>query len=93
MRTLGASRMQMVVVQLAEFLAIGVLSGFIATGGAIALAMVHSDKVVNVPYTFNIWIPLIGIGGGAGWRLPACWARARRRIQRRWRRFGRCMRI
>ena len=67
MRTLGASRKQMVVVQLAEFLAIGVLSGLIATGGAIALAMVLSDKVLNVPYTFNIWIPLIGIvGGGAG---------------------------
>ena len=67
MRTLGASRMQMLVVQLAEFLAIGVLSGLIATGGAIALAMVLSDKVLNVPYTFNIWVPLIGIvGGGAG---------------------------
>ena len=49
MRTLGASRKQMVVVQLAEFLAIGMLSGLIATGGAIALAMVLSDKVLNVP--------------------------------------------
>ena len=67
MRTLGASRKQMVVVQLAEFLAIGVLSGLIASGGAIALAVVLADKVLNVPYTFNIWIPLIGIvGGGAG---------------------------
>ena len=65
MRTLGASCKQMVVVQLAEFLAIGMLSGLIATGGAIALAMVLSDKVLNVPYTFNIWVPLIGIAGGA----------------------------
>ena len=41
-----------------------------APGGAMLqaiMAMVLSDKVLNVPYTFNIWIPLIGIvGGGAG---------------------------
>ena len=67
MRTLGASRRQMVVVQLAEFLAIGLLSGLIASAGALALAMVLSDKVLGVPYTFNPMIPLIGIvGGGLG---------------------------
>ena len=67
MRTLGASRRQMVVVQLAEFLAIGVLSGLIASAGAIILSMVLSDKVLNVPFSFNLWIPAIGVlGGGAG---------------------------
>ena len=67
MRTLGASRKQMIVVQLAEFLAIGLLSGLIASVGAMALAMVLSDKVLGVPYAFNIMIPLIGIiGGGIG---------------------------
>ena len=65
MRTLGANRRQMIVVQLAEFLAIGVLSGLIASGGAMVLAMVVSDKVLSVPYVINWWIPLIGIGGGA----------------------------
>jgi putative ABC transport system permease protein len=65
MRTLGASRKQMVVVQLAEFLAIGVLSGLIASAGAMILSMVLSDKVLNVPYVINWWIPLIGVGGGA----------------------------
>lgn len=67
MRTLGANRRQLVVVQLAEFLAIGLLSGLIASGGALALASVLSDKVLGVPYSVNFWIPVIGIfGGGIG---------------------------
>jgi putative ABC transport system permease protein len=65
MRTLGANRRQMIVVQLAEFLAIGALAGLIAAAGAMALAWVLSDRVLNVPYVTNWWIPLIGIGGGA----------------------------
>ena len=67
MRTLGASRRQMIVVQLAEFLAIGLLAGLIAAVGAMSLAAVLSDKVLDVPYIINGWIPVIGIvGGGAG---------------------------
>ena len=67
MRTLGASRRQMVVVQLAEFLVIGILSGLVASLGAIALATVLSDKVLGLPYSINYWIPVIGIlGGGVG---------------------------
>ena len=67
MRTLGASRKQMMVVQLAEFLAIGLLSGLIASVGAMALAMVLSDKVLGVPYVIDLMIPLVGIvGGGIG---------------------------
>jgi putative ABC transport system permease protein len=65
MRTLGANRKQMIVVQLAEFLAIGLLAGLIASVGAMALAAVLSERVINVPYTINWWIPLIGIVGGA----------------------------
>ncbi|MEO8101380.1 MAG: FtsX-like permease family protein, partial [Betaproteobacteria bacterium] len=56
MRTLGASRRQMMVVQLSEFLAIGLLSGLIGSGGALALATVLSDKVLGVPYSINFWI-------------------------------------
>ena len=67
MRTLGASRRQVMIVQLAEFMAIGLLSGLIASGGALALATVLSDKVLGVPYSINYWIPVIGIlGGGIG---------------------------
>ena len=36
-------------------------------GFAPATAMVLSDKVLGVPYAFNVMIPLIGIiGGGIG---------------------------
>jgi putative ABC transport system permease protein len=67
MRTLGASRRQMVVLQLAEFLAIGLLAGLIASVGAMGLAAVLSDRVLNVPYVINWWIPFIGVvGGGLG---------------------------
>lgn len=67
MRTLGASRRQMVILQLAEFLAIGLVAGLIATAGAMSLAYVLSERVLNVPLAFNWWIPLIGvIGGGVG---------------------------
>lgn len=67
MRTLGASRQQMVVLQLAEFLAIGFLSGLIASAGALGLSVVLSERVLNVPFAVNWWIPLIGIvGGGVG---------------------------
>jgi putative ABC transport system permease protein len=64
MRTLGASRRQMMIVQLAEFLAIGVLSGLIAGVGAIGLAWVLADRVLSVPYVINWWILLIGMAGG-----------------------------
>jgi putative ABC transport system permease protein len=64
MRTLGANRRQMVVLQLAEFLAIGMVSGLIASAGAMGLAQVLADRVLNVPFAMNWWIPLIGIGGG-----------------------------
>jgi putative ABC transport system permease protein len=67
MRTLGANRRQMVVLQLAEFLAIGLLAGLIASLGAMGLAAVLSERVLNVPYLINWWVPVIGVlGGGAG---------------------------
>ncbi len=67
MRTLGASREQMRAVQLAEFLAIGLLAGVIASAGAIGLAAVLADRVLSMPYTVNWLLPLYGVlGGGIG---------------------------
>jgi putative ABC transport system permease protein len=67
MRTLGANQRQMVVMQLAEFLAIGLLAGTIAAIGSVALAMVLSDKVLNIPYEFDPLVPVIGLfAGGVG---------------------------
>ena len=67
MRTLGASRRQMMIVQLSEFLAIGLLAGLVASAGAMTLALVLADKVLAIPYSTNFWIPVVGIlGGGIG---------------------------
>ena len=67
LRTLGASRGQLAVLQLAEFLAIGLLAGMIASAGAVSLSMVLSDRVLGVPYEFHWPIPLMGIvAGGVG---------------------------
>jgi putative ABC transport system permease protein len=67
MRTLGASRRQMVLTQLSEFLAIGLLSGLVAAAGAVGLAIVLSERVLGVPYEFNWIVPVAGLlAGGAG---------------------------
>lgn len=67
MRTLGASRRQLVLAQLAEFLALGLLAGAVAAAGAVALAIVLSERVLGVPYEFNWIVPAAGlVAGGAG---------------------------
>ncbi len=67
MRTLGASRAQMTVLQAAEFLAIGLLAGLVAAGGAVGLAMVLSERVLGVAYEFNWVVPVAGLlAGGLG---------------------------
>ena len=61
LRTLGASRRQLALMQLAEFLTIGLLAGAVAAGGAVATAMVLSDRVLGVPYEPSWPLPLLGI--------------------------------
>jgi putative ABC transport system permease protein len=65
LRTLGASRRQLTILQLAEFLAIGLLAGAIAAGGAVGTAMVLSERVLGVPYDVNWMLPTIGLLVGA----------------------------
>jgi putative ABC transport system permease protein len=65
LRTLGASRRQLTILQLAEFLAIGVLAGVIAAAGSVGLAMVLSERVLGVPYEFQWALPLTGCVVGA----------------------------
>ena len=64
LRTLGANRRQLTVLQLAEFLTIGLLSGTIASAGAVALSMVLSDRVLGIPYEFHWMLPLVGLAAG-----------------------------
>ena len=67
LRTIGASRRQLATLQLAEFLAIGLLSGVVASAGAVAVSMVLSERVLGVPYEFHWTLPLVGLfAGGAG---------------------------
>ena len=61
LRTLGASRRQLAVMQLAEFLTIGLLAGAIAAAGAVATAMVISDRALGVPYEPSWQLPVIGL--------------------------------
>ena len=67
LRTLGASRRQLALMQLAEFLAIGLLAGVVASAGAVALASVLADRVLGIPYEFHWQLPAIGVAvGGIG---------------------------
>ena len=67
MRTLGASRRQMVLTQLSEFLAIGLAAGTVAAAGAVGLAIVLSERVLGVPYAFDWVVPVAGlVAGGLG---------------------------
>jgi putative ABC transport system permease protein len=67
LRTLGASRRQLATLQLAEFLAIGLLAGLIAAIGAVALSMVLADRVLGIPYEFHWLTPALGLLiGGVG---------------------------
>jgi putative ABC transport system permease protein len=61
MRTLGASRRQLAILQLAEFLAIGLLAGLVAAVGAVALASVLADRVLGMAYEFHWALPVTGL--------------------------------
>ena len=65
LRTLGASRWQLTTGVLSEFAALGALAGLVAGTAATLLGYVLAQRVLDVPYTFNPWLWLVGIGGGA----------------------------
>jgi putative ABC transport system permease protein len=61
MRTLGASARQLRSVQAAEFALIGALSGLFAAFGATAIGYFIAERVLNLPYTFDPWVWLVGM--------------------------------
>jgi putative ABC transport system permease protein len=73
LRVLGASRRQMLAVQLAEFAAIGFLAGLVAALGASVVGWALAEKVFHLPYVFNPRLWGVGLLGGlvgvtvAGW--------------------------
>jgi putative ABC transport system permease protein len=52
-------------VQAAEFALIGALAGLFAAVGASAVGYLLADRVLNVPYAFNVWIWLTGLAAGS----------------------------
>jgi len=65
LRTLGASRRQLLAGVLSEFAALGALSGLVAGIAATGLGWVLAQYVLDIPYSLNLWLWLIGVGGGA----------------------------
>jgi putative ABC transport system permease protein len=67
LRTLGATGRQMLAVNVAEFAAIGALAGLLASIGATVLGYLLATRVLNVPYTIDPTVWVVGlIGGTAG---------------------------
>jgi putative ABC transport system permease protein len=74
MRTLGANRRQVIGAYAAEFAVIGAMAGLLAAGGASALGYFLATRLLNLPYTFDpaIWvlglaIGMIGVGAAGLW--------------------------
>jgi putative ABC transport system permease protein len=65
LRTLGASQRQLRGAQVAEFLLLGALAGFVGAAGATIIGWVLADRVFNIPFAGNPMLWLYGIGGGA----------------------------
>ena len=63
-RTLGAKRKQLISAWAVEFAILGGLAGLFAAMGASALGYVIGEYTLNLPYTFNLWIWLIGLFAG-----------------------------
>jgi putative ABC transport system permease protein len=60
MRALGAARAQVAKAQQAEFLALGLIAGALASVAAFAIGYVLAARVFNFPYTFSSWIWVAG---------------------------------
>jgi putative ABC transport system permease protein len=64
LRTLGASRRTVLQGVLAEFAALGVLSGLIAAAGASVAAYFLTTRVLGLRYVFSPWACVVGLLGG-----------------------------
>jgi putative ABC transport system permease protein len=73
LRTLGASRRQLLAAQVAEFALIGALAGLLAAAWATALSYGVSVNLLNIPFTANPWIWLTGVLCGAAGVAAAGW--------------------
>lgn len=63
-RALGANRRQMLHAQAAEFMVLGAMAGLFAAAGATALGYFLAIKFLNLTYSFDPWIWVIGLIAG-----------------------------
>jgi len=64
LRALGARRRVVFSGILAEFAALGIAAGILASAGASVLAALLSNKLFELPYVFNPALWLIGLAAG-----------------------------
>ncbi len=64
LRTLGASRGTVLKGVAAEFSALGFLSGALAAVGATSVGWVLARRLLSVPFTFDPWVWILGLGCG-----------------------------
>lgn len=77
LRTLGASRRQVLAGLLSEFLVMGALAGLLAAAGATLIGYVLAAQIFDLPFGVNPWLWIAGIGGGAAGVGFAGWLGAR----------------
>lgn len=65
LRTLGASRRQLLAGLFAEFAGIGMLAGLVAALGASGTSYTLSTRILSLPYVFNFWLLPVGMLAGA----------------------------
>jgi putative ABC transport system permease protein len=65
LRTLGASRRQLLAGLFAEFAGIGMLAGLVAALGASGTSYFLSTRILVLPYVFNFWLLPVGMLAGA----------------------------
>lgn len=65
LRTLGASRRQLLLGVAAEFITLGVLAGVLAAFSSSLIGYVLAEQIFHLPYKFNVAIWFAGLIGGA----------------------------
>lgn len=81
LRTLGASRRQILGVMLSEYALIGALAGMVACLGAVGLGWFVSVQLLELPYSPSLWLPLLAMGGGVALVLLVGWRSINRVLQ------------
>ena len=81
LRTLGAQTSQVRSAQLMEFFVLGLLAGVLAAAGASAVGWAIAEKVLQIPYSFNPVVLLLGVSAGVFAVMVAGWWGTRRSVR------------